>query len=140
MKTCLASLLLAIALVAPLHADSPLEKKMETMKRAFKELKVGLQDPAKADKAKLIAAADKLRQAAVDSKNYEPEKTKEIPADKRAEFLAGYKQEMDELIEQIDELKTYLNEGKWAEASEQLTAINQAQRDGHKEYRSEKED
>lgn len=135
-------LILAIALAvfagsAVAHADSPLEAKMEKMKRAFRGLRTALEAPVDADKDKYVSLAEDLRAASVASKEYEPEKTDEIPADKRAEFLAGYRQSMDDLIALIDQLKTQLAAGDWEAARAQVKLINQSQRDGHKEFRGE---
>lgn len=110
---------------------------MEKMKRAFRGLRGSLEAPAEADKDSYLAMADKLRAAAVASKDYEPEKTDAIPQDKRAEFLVGYRQSMDDLVELIDGLKTQLSAADWDGARAQIKLINQAQRDGHKEFRSE---
>lgn len=129
--------LLAIAGTHCAHADSPLESKMEKMKRAFRGLRTAMEAPVDADKSKYVAMADDLRAASVASKDYEPEKTREIPQDKRAEFLAGYRQSIDDLIVLIDQLKTQLEAGDWNAARTQIKLINQSQRDGHKEFRSE---
>lgn len=128
-----------MACAAPLRADSPLETQMDEMKYAFRGLRTGLQEPVDADKDKYVSLAEQLRDAAVKSKDYEPEKTGNIPADKRAEFLEGYRQSIDDLIALIDQLKTQLAAGDWAAARSQIDLINQSQRDGHKEFRSEED-
>lgn len=110
---------------------------MEKMKRAFRSLRSALEEPVEADKSKYVALAEDLRAASVASKEYEPEKTREIPQEKRAEFLAGYRQSMDDLIALIDQLKSQLSAGEWEAAREQIKLINQSQRDGHKEFRSD---
>ena len=110
---------------------------MDKMKYAFRGLRTAMEAPVDADKDKYVALADKLRAASVASKEHEPEKTREIPDDKRAEFLAGYRQSMDDLIALIDQLKTQLAAGDWDAARKQIQLINQSQRDGHKEFRSE---
>lgn len=110
---------------------------MDKMKHAFRGLRTALQSPVDADKDKYVSLADKLRDAAIKSKDYKPGKTDSGPADKRAEFLEGYRQSMDDLIALIDQLKTQLAAGDWDAARTQIDLINQSQHDGQKELRSE---
>ena len=122
---------------ATLRADSPLESQMDKMKYAFRGLRTALEAPVDSDRDKYVALVDKLREASVKSKDLEPEKTETIPDDKRAEFLEGYRQSMDDLIALIDQLKGQLAAGDWDAARGQIDLINQSQRDGHKEFRTE---
>lgn len=140
MKRRLLTIATLLLLAATLRAETELDRQMEIMKRAYRELKIAMEAPKDADKAKYLAAVDKLRAASEESKKFEPAMTKDVAAEKRADFLTGYKQEMDELIEQIDELKQQITDGKWDDAKKQLGLINQAQRDGHKQYRAEKKE
>lgn len=133
----LSFLLFTCAAPHALRADTPLEEEMDKMKYAFRGLRAALEAPADAEKDEYVALADNLRAAAIASKNLEPRKTRSIPEDKRAEFLAGYRQSMDDLTGLADALKTKLAAADWNGAREQITLINQAQRDGHKEFRSE---
>lgn len=137
LRLTVAATLLFVAGLSCVYADSPLESKMDKMRRAFRELRTAMEAPVDADKDKYVAMADQLRAASVAAKEYEPGKTSEIPQDKRAAFLAGYRQSMDDLIALIDQLKTKLAAADWDGARDQIKLVNQAQRDGHKEFRSE---
>lgn len=137
--TPLAVCLLAAIAPLSLRADTPLEEQMDKMKRAFRGLRTALEAPVEADKEKYAGMAEDLRAAADSAKQYEPEKTETVPQAKRAAFLEDYRQSMDKLVAQIDELKKQLAAGQWDAAQKQIKLINQSQRQGHKEFRVEKD-
>ena len=110
---------------------------MDKMKSAFRSLRTGLESPVDSDKNEYLALVEKLREASVAAKDLDPQKTASIPQDKREEFLRQYRQEIDDLIALIDELKKQISESAWDAAREQIKLIAQAQKDGHKEFRSE---
>lgn len=141
MKTCFRITflfaLLTSAVSVPLRADSPLGEQMDVMKNAFRGLKTAMEEPVDADKGKYAAFADKLRAAAVKSKEFDPEKLAEVPESERGQFLADYQQSMDKLIVLIDQLKTQLAAGDWDAARAQMRLIKAAQSEGHEKFRSE---
>jgi len=134
------ALLLFCFLCPSLHADSQLEKKMNQMRKSFRELKIAMAAPVEADKQKYLVWVADLKSAAEASKTMEPEKTSKIPADQKAAFLEGYKNKMDELTDEIDSLGKAIEAGKWDEAKALVAQINQVQREGHQKYRSESND
>ena len=123
--------------VDSLHADSPLEERMNRMRRSFKELKKAMEAPVEAEKQKYLGWVADLKKAAEESKTLEPEKTEKIPAGEQKAFLDGYRSKMEELIGQIDQLGRAIEAGKWAEAKSLIGQINQVQREGHGKYRSD---
>jgi soluble cytochrome b562 len=129
--------LLFLVLCPELHADSPLETKMNQMRRSFRELKKAMVAPVEADKQKYLLWVADLKSAAEASKTLEPEKTSHIPIDQKTAFLEGYRNKMDELADEIDSLGKAIEVGKWDEAKALVAQINQAQREGHQKYRSE---
>ena len=134
------ALLVVLALCPRLHADSPLETKMNQMRKSFRELKKAMAAPVEADKQKYLSWVADLKSASEASKNMDPEKTSNIPADQKTAFLEGYKNKMDELVEEIDSLGKAIEAGKWDEAKVLVGQINQLQREGHQKYRSESDD
>jgi soluble cytochrome b562 len=129
---------LAALSVSPLlRAGTPLEEQMNTMKAAFRSLKAAMEAPVDADKGKYVASADELKSAAVKAKEFDPKKLGEIPENDRGQFLADYRQSIDNLVGLIDQLKTQLAAGDWDAARAQIRLINRAQGDGHEKFRSE---
>lgn len=122
---------------APLRAETPLGEQMDAMKAAFRNLKTAMEAPVDADKDKYIASAEELKSAAVKAKEFDPKKLGEIPEGDREQFLADYRQSIDQLIALIDQLKTQLAAGDWDAARAQIRLINRAQGDGHEKFRSE---
>jgi soluble cytochrome b562 len=134
------ALLLFCFLCPSLHADSQLEKKMNQMRKSFRELKIAMSSPVEADKQKYLVWVADLKSAAEASKSLEPEKTSKVPADQKTAFLEGYKNKIDELADEIDSLGKAIEAGKWEEAKALVAQINQVQREGHQKYRSESND
>lgn len=133
-------LLLFLAPCPRLQADSPLEKKMNQMRKSFRELKKAMVAPVETDKKKYLAWVADLKSGAEASETLEPEKASKIPADQKAAFLEGYKNKMEELVDEIDALGKAIEAGKWEEAKALVTQINQVQREGHEKYRMESEE
>ncbi|NBT48112.1 MAG: hypothetical protein EBT07_09920 [Actinobacteria bacterium] len=134
------TLLLFLSLCPKIHADSPLETKMNQMRRSFRELKKAMSAPVEADKQKYLSWVADLKSASDASKTMEPEKTSHVPADQKTAFLEGYRNKMDELTDEIDSLGKAIEAGKWDEAKALVAQINQVQREGHQKYRSESND
>ncbi len=133
----LATTVLAGFFSADLHADTPLEKQMNQMRRSFKELKKAMEAPVEADKPKYLGWVADLKKAAEESKTLEPEKTERVSAEQKTAFLEGYRSKMEEMIGQIDQLGQAIEAGKWAEAKSLIGQINQVQREGHGKYRGD---
>ena len=131
------TLLLFLSLCPIIHADSPLETKMNQMRRSYRELKKAMAAPVESDKQKYLSWVADLKTAAEVSKTMEPEKTSKVPSEQKTAFLEGYRRKMDELTEEIDSLGKAIEAGKWEEAKALVGQINQVQREGHQKYRSE---
>jgi soluble cytochrome b562 len=134
------ALLLICFLCPSLHADSPLEKKMNQMRKSFRELKKAMLSPVEGDKQKYLSWVADLKSATEASKSLEPEKTPKVSVDEKTAFLEGYRNKMDELADEIDSLGKAIEAGKWEEAKALVAQINQVQREGHQKYRSESND
>jgi len=110
---------------------------MNQMRKSFRELKKAMATPVETDKQKYLAWVADLKSATEASKTLEPEKTSKIPGDQKTAFLEGYKNKMDELVDEIDSLEKAIELGKWDEAKALVGQINQLQREGHQKYRNE---
>lgn len=134
------SLLLGILLAAsalPLRAGTALEGKMKSMKDSYRALKTAMEAPVDADKAKYLALAAKLKDSALAARDLKPQKLSEIPADQQAAFLQSFRQEIDKLVKLGDELTQSISAGDWDSAKKNLASINEARREGHKEFMTE---
>lgn len=137
------AVLLTFAMPQSLRAagkeETPLGEQMDKMKRDFKGLRKALEAPVDADKAKYVKLAANFRAAAEASKKFDPAKTETLPKAQQAAFVAEYHQAMDKLIKLSGELEKQLAAGQWDNAGKQLKLIGKAQREGHKQFRVEKD-
>lgn len=118
-----------------LQADTPLEKRMNQMRKSFRELKKAMEAPVEADKAKYLEWVAELKKASEEAKAMEPKKAAFVPDDQKKAFVEGYQRKMGESISKIEELGQAIEAGKWAEAKALIGQINQIQREGHNKYR-----
>ncbi len=130
---------LLIASATGLRADTELEGKMQSMKKAFKELAKSLEQPVAADQGKYLNLISQLHDAAAKARDLTPEKAEEIPADKRPDFIKAFQKQMDETVAAIDLLKKDVADSDWAGAQKQIAALKKDQKEGHSEFRSEKQ-
>ena len=131
------TLLAACAIAVPAFAeeDTPLGKEMDKVSKALKALgraakegKVTKDMTAKVDDAKTAAqAASKL----------EPAKTKDVPAADKAKFLAGYKESMEGMIKNLDELKAAVASEKADDVAKMIEKLNEGKKEGHKKYKAD---
>ena len=110
---------------------------MNQMRKSFRELKKAMVNPVVADKQKYLVWVADLKSASEASKTMEPEKISNVPADQRSALLEGYRNKMDEMLDEIDSLGKAIEAGNWEEAKALVAQINQVQREGHQKYRAE---
>jgi soluble cytochrome b562 len=131
----------AILLCAPrvsLAEDkTPLEEKMTAMNKNFKALKKQVDDPAKKDSSIEMIAA--LKKGAIESKDLDPAKAKDVPAGERAKFIADYKAGMDQMIAAIDKLDKAVRAGDAAGAKAVLEDLTKQKADGHKKFQKDED-
>ncbi|MFA6962540.1 MAG: cytochrome b562 [Opitutaceae bacterium] len=141
LRLLLTALLIAFIASPFAHAgdekDTPLEKQMGTMNRAFKQLKKQATESTLSD-ASLALVAQMLK-AAQTSVDLIPEKAADLPEGDRAAFTAAYKEKMDKLIAVLGKLETALKAKDNAEAAKLVTELGAMQRSGHKEFRKPKD-
>lgn len=77
--------------------------------------------------------------AAAKARELTPEKIADVPASEHEEFLAGYRAQMDKLIEALRKLDAALAENDNAAAGEIVRDLRGAQRAGHQDYKKDRE-
>lgn len=143
MKIRLLGLAVLIALFAgvALHAQQPkkqpqdkteLEGKMDTMGKAWKQLKRQVSDPTQnADSLQLVAT---IRTAAEEAMKLIPARAADVPTSDRTKFVADYQAGIKKLIEGFGKLKTALKAGNNEKAAQLVAEISAMQKAGHKEF------
>ena len=117
----------------PKHEDTELEKSMDVLNKAWRQLRKQAADPAKnASSLELLAT---IQAAAKNNLKYTPDLARDLPADKRDQFVAGYQAKMKELIAAFDQVVTALKADDNQAAVELLAKIANIQKEGHRLYK-----
>jgi len=129
----LASLLSASFVQA---GDTPLDDKMDSINKAFRQLKKQVAEPAQnTSSLELIA---KIKEASLASLELDPSKTAALPEKDRAAFVADYKTKMTAFVAELDKLVVELKANDNSAAVKRVAELGALQRSGHKEFRQQK--
>ncbi len=117
----------------PKHEETELEKSMDVMSKAWRKLRKQAADPAQnAGSLELLVA---IKAAAKKNLDYTPDLARDIPADKREAFIAGYQEKMKQTIAAFDQLDAAFKAGDNKAAGEIIAKIGTMMKEGHKEYK-----
>lgn len=120
----------------PEEPKTPLGKKMSAINTAFKAVGRQIDDASKnANTLEQLTTIETNAKAAL---ALEPEKKDKTPAAEQAKFMADYKQQMNDFIATVGEMKTAIKAGKNADAAAILDKMKDEQREAHKEFRIKK--
>jgi soluble cytochrome b562 len=131
----LALFLLATSGLLHAEADSALENQMKILARGTRQLSQQVSDPAKQQST--ITLIENLKKAALDSKTLDPRKTSEIPEEKRAQFLADFRTELDELKDAFDQIEEAVRSGQYEKAKSLLAIVNSIKKEGHGKFKAD---
>ncbi|MEI6375567.1 MAG: cytochrome b562 [bacterium] len=129
--------LLLLASGGLLHAevDSALENQMKILARGTRQLSQQVSDPARQQST--ITLIENLKKAALDSKTLDPRKTSEIPEEKRAQFLADFRTELDELKDTFDQIEEAVRSGQYEKAKSLLAIVSSIKKEGHGKFKAD---
>jgi len=113
--------------------DTPLDKEMKTMNRAFRQLKKQAGDAAQ--NASSLALVAQMEKAAAASAELTPEKAADLPEKDRAAFEADFKAKMRNFSDALGKLEAALKAGDNAAAAKLVADLGAQERAGHKEFR-----
>lgn len=136
MKPCILFFVLAVLPLsrsARADDDSPLEEKMRILARGTRQLTQQISNPAMQQST--IALLENLKNAAVDSKSFEPRMTRDIPEAKRAPFLADFRTDLDELKDSFDRIEQAVKAGDYSKALALLPSVNSIKKEGHSKFK-----
>ena len=117
----------------PEKEETPLEKSMDALNKSWRKLRKQAADPAQNASSLVLLAA--IQAATKESLSYSPDLARDVPADKRDQFIAGYKKKIKETIVGFDQVEIALKAGDNKSVVEILTKISALQKEGHKEYK-----
>jgi Cytochrome b562 len=140
MKTLTLLLTLVSTLALGFHVladedDTPLAKEMSALNKNLRTLKRQVADASKKDdNLKLVEGIEKHLDTA---KDLEPALTKDQPADKKAAFIAKYKEQIDATKKDFDALADAIKADKADEAKTLIEKLQKDKEKGHKDFKAE---
>ena len=126
-----------MAALAGAKADSPLEKSMQQMKKAYKDLGAGLDKPLESNKETYLSLAETIKSSALKARDLVPEMAGKLPPDQKASMVKSYRESMDDFVGSVDALIKNIQDAKWDEARKDLSLLKSDMKDGHREFRRE---
>ncbi len=114
--------------------DTPMEKEMSAMNKAYKALKKTIEDPAqKAENLKQIEIIKKTTEA---STKLDPKTAADKGAAKAA-YVEKFKAQMADFAKEVAKLEAAVNAGNAAEAKALLDKLNDLKKKGHEEFKKD---
>ena len=114
---------------------TPLAEQMSGIAKDFRSMRKVVNDPAQKDVA--LQLARDMENRATKAKEFDPIKTKDIPAADRDQFLVDYRKQIDGLIADFQKLEAAVQNGITSDASALLDTIQADKREGHKKFIAE---
>lgn len=112
-----------------------LEARMKGMNRGFKALKrAAAEGKLTKESAALVV---EMEAHAIAAKELLPPNAQKLKGDEQAAFVVGYKKKMIEVINQLFQLEVALLEGRTADATALIKAIDTTEKQGHDAYNKE---
>ena len=130
-------LALSLATLTVASADSPLEKCMERMKKAYKSLSLGLEKPQESSQSTYVALAETIKSSAIESRDFVPKQAEKLPPDQKAAMVKSFREDLNDFVGSVDGLIQNLKAGKWEEARKDMANLKNEMKDGHRDFRKE---
>ncbi|MFA7343719.1 MAG: cytochrome b562 [Terrimicrobiaceae bacterium] len=132
------TLLISLATLSGMKADTPLEKNMERMKKACQELSLGLEKPQENSQATYLTLAGIIKTSAIEARDLVPKSAAALPPDQKAAMIKSYKESMGVFVGSVDGLIQNIKDSKWEEARKDIVGLKNEMKDGHREFRKDK--
>ena len=130
-------LVASLATLSWVKADSPLEECMQHMKKAYKDLSLGLEKPQESGQSAYLSLAESIKTSALKAREFVPKLAAKLPPDQKAAMVKSYQADMDGFVASVDGLIRNLKENKWDEARKDIANLKNEMRDGHREFRKD---
>jgi len=118
-------------------ADSPLEMSMQQIKKAYKDLSLGLDKPLETNKDIYLSLAGTIKSSALKARDLVPEMAGKLPPDQKTALVKSYRESMDDFVGSVDALINNIQGAKWDEARKDLSLLKSEMKDGHREFRKD---
>ncbi|MEY5025831.1 MAG: hypothetical protein RLZZ244_1359 [Verrucomicrobiota bacterium] len=115
--------------------DTPMEKEMSAMNKAYKALKKQIEDPSK--KAENLALLAEIKKTSENSVKLEPKTAADQPAAQKAAFLEKFKAQMADYLKAVSAVEAAVNAGDAAAAKAAFDKLNDLKKKGHEDFKKE---
>lgn len=132
--------LIPFALVLTLGAtafgeDTPMEKEMGAMNKAYKALKKTIEDASQKEaNLKLIA---EIKKTAETSTKMDPKTAADQPAANKAAYLEKYRAQMAAFSKEVAALEAAVTAGNTAAAKASFDKLNDLKKKGHEDFKKD---
>ncbi len=113
--------------------ETELTKSMDTLNKSWRKLRKQAADPLQ--NASSLELLVEIKAAAKDNLKYTPDLARDIPADQRDKFIAGYQKKMTAVGAALERVEAAFQAGDNPAAVELIAKISALQKEGHKEYK-----
>lgn len=113
--------------------ETELTKSMDTLNKSWRKLRKQAADPLQ--NASSLELLVEIKAAAKDNLKYTPDLARDIPADQRDKFIAGYQKKMKAVGAALERVEAAFQAGDNPAAVELIAKISALQKEGHKEYK-----
>ena len=114
--------------------DTPMEKEMSAMNKAYKALKKTIDDPAQ--KAENLKQIEIIKKTTENSTKMDPKTAADKGAGKAA-YLEKFKAQMADFAKEVAKLEAAVNAGNAAEAKASFDKLNDLKKKGHEEFKKD---
>lgn len=115
--------------------DTPMEKEMSAMNKAYKALKKQIEDPAK--KTENLALIAEIKKTSTASAKMEPKTTADQPAAGKAAYLEKFKGQMADYDKAVGVVEAAVTAGDTAAAKAAFDKLNELKKKGHDDFKKE---
>ena len=115
--------------------DTPMEKEMSAMNKAYKALKKQIEDPAK--KTENMALIAEIKKTSAASAKMEPKTTGDQPAAQKAAYLEKFKGQMADYDKAVGVVEAAVTAGDTAAAKAAFDKLNELKKKGHDDFKKE---
>lgn len=114
--------------------DTPMEKEMGAMNKAYKALKKQIEDPSK--KAENLALLAEIKKTSEASAKLEPKTAADQGAQKAA-YLEKFRAQMADYVKAVTAVETAVNAGDAAGAKAAFDKLNDLKKKGHEDFKKD---
>lgn len=115
--------------------DTPMEKEMSAMNKAYKALKKQIEDPAK--KTENLALIAEIKKTSTNSAKLEPKTTADQPSAQKGAYLEKFRAQMADFDKAVAAVEAAVNSGDGAAAKTALEKLNELKKKGHEDFKKD---